>query len=564
MKTFCVVVLAASAMAADADLILHGGRIVTLDRRGTVLDAIAFRDGRIAAIGGSRDVLARERGGNTRVVDLKGRMVLPGLIDAHVHALSGALSEFRGKLPPLDSIADIQNYVRAKARVTPKGRWIVVPRTLPPRLKEMRMPTRDDLDVTRDHPVAFDGSYVWSANTRALDISGITRSTANPPGGEVVKGPDGEPNGILRNADHLLKGVDRAEPFTGEEKLRALEQMLRLYAAAGLTAVGDRAITKEDVDLYQQLKARLPVRVVLTWRPDSSRPVEQVVREIESSPWSGARGDDWLRFATFKVTLDGGQSVGTAYQRMPYGPFGRQLYGQTNPDARGTLFVEPDKLYRIFAAARARNWQLTAHVQGGAAIDVLLDVFERLDKEKPVAPMRNHVMHGSFLSEDAIARMKRMGVALDAQPDWLYYDVPALKRVFGEHNMRWFFPLKSVLKAGIPVAGGSDHMIGHDKNNAVNPFNPFFNMWMAITRRMRDNAEFYTQERVTREEALRMYTTGAAWLQFAESSRGTLEVGKLADAVVIDRDYFACPEDEIRAIEPLMTIVGGRVVYERH
>jgi predicted amidohydrolase YtcJ len=556
--------LGSAAIAADADLILHNGKIVTVDARFSVRQAVAVRDGHIIAVGTDREVLAVERGPRTRVIDLAGKTVLPGLIDAHVHSLEAGLSEYRAPLPPLDSIASIQNWIREKAKTTPKSTWIVVPRTLPPRLKEMRMPTKQDLDVTLDHPVAFDGSYVWSANSLALRISGIDRNTPNPPGGEVVKGPDGEPNGILRNASQLLKGVSRAEPFTETERLAALEQMLHLYAAAGLTGIGDRAVTAPEVKLFETLKARgrLPVRVVLTWRPGASRPVEEIVKEINGSPWSTNFGDDWLKFGTYKVTLDGGQSVGTAYQRMPYGPFGRQLYGQTNPDARGTLFVQPDKLYAIFSAARAKGWQLTAHVQGGAAIDTLLDVFERLDKVKPIAPTRSHVMHGSFMSVEALDRMKRMGILADVQPGWLYYDVPALQRVFGLRNMRYFFPLRSFLDRGIVIVGGSDHMIGHNKNTAVNPFNPFFNMWMSITRRTTAGEVIYPEERINREEALRMYTIGPAYLEFSETTRGTIEPGKLADLVVIDRDYLTCPEDDIRKIEPLMTVIGGKVVYQ--
>ena len=440
---------------ANADLILHNGKIVTLDRGESVAQAVAFQNGRIAAVGTDRDVLARERGSRTRVIDLGGKMVLPGLCDAHVHTLEAGLSEFRAKLPRLDSIGAIQAYIRARAKTARKGEWIVVPRTLPPRLKEMRMPTREDLDIDRDHPVALDASYVWSANSMALKLSGITRQTPNPPGGEIVKGPDGEPNGILRNAHQLLVGAHQSVAFSEDEKLRAIEQMLRLYAAAGLTAVGDRLVTPEDAALFEKLgqQDRLAVRVVLTWRPDAQRPIEDIEREIGASQWTTNRGSERLKFGSFKVTLDGGQSVGTAYQRMPYGPFGRQLYGLTDPDARGTLFVDAGKLYRIYSAARTKGWQLTAHVQGGSAIDTLLDVFERLDREKPIAEMRNHVMHGSFLSEDAIGRMKRMGVALDAQPGWLYFDVPALEQVFGAGKMRWFFPLKSVIDAGIPGGG---------------------------------------------------------------------------------------------------------------
>lgn len=561
-KLALAAMLAGLLSGADADLILHNGKVVTVDAKFTVREAVAIGGNRVLAVGTSKEVLKKFRGPRTTVIDLRGKTVLPGLIDAHVHALESGLSELRGPLPPFDSIAAIQDYVRARARVTPKGEWIIVPRTLPPRLKEMRMPTREDLDVTADHPVAFDGSYVWAANTMALRISGITRSTPNPPGGEIVKGPDGEPNGILRNASHLLKGVSRTAPYSEEEKLKALELMLREYRRAGLTAVHDRAVTPAEAALFERLKAegRLPVRTVLTWRVSTARPTEEIVREIESSPWRTNLGDEWLKFGAFKVTLDGGQSVGTAYQRMPYGPFGRQLYGQTDPDARGTLFVEPGKLLAIMRAARNKGWSLTAHAQGGGAIDTLLDVFEALDKEKPIAPTRSHVMHGSMQNPGSLDRMKRLGIAADVQPGWLHFDAPALERVFGERNLRWFFPMRGYLDRGIPAAGGSDHMLFHDKNRGVNPYNPFFGMWMTITRRTTEGKVLFPEERVTREEAIRMWTTWAAWLHFSEKEQGSIEPGKLADLVVIDRDILTCPEDEIRAIEPLMVVLDGRIV----
>ncbi len=249
MKALALVaVFAFHLHAAEADLILHNGKVVTVDAKFSIREAVAVGGNRVLAVGTSKEILGKFRGARTTVIDLQGRTVLPGLIDAHVHALESGLSELRGPLPPFESIAAIQDYVRARARVTPKGEWIVVPRTLPPRLKEMRMPTREDLDVTLDHPVAFDGSYVWAANTMALKISGITRSTPNPPGGEIVKGPDGEPNGILRNASQLLKGVSRTAPYSEEERLKALEIMLHEYRRAGLTAIHDacRAVREAE------------------------------------------------------------------------------------------------------------------------------------------------------------------------------------------------------------------------------------------------------------------------------------------------------------------------------
>lgn len=560
-----VLLIPAVLVASDADWILHNGKVVTVDERFSIAEAVAIRHGCIAAVGTSAEILRAERGPKTRLTDLQGKTVLPGLIDAHVHALGAGLSEYRAKLPPLDSIASIQAYVRQRAKATPKGEWIVVPRTLPPRLKEMRMPVRQDLDVAPDHPVAFDGSYVWSANSMALKASGITRETPNPPGGEVVKGPDGEPNGILRNASQLLKGVQRTESFSEADKLAALEKMLSLYAAAGLTTVGDRLITPADYPLFETLRRgnKLHVRTVVTWRINADRPLDAITREIRASSWTTNQGDEWLKFGSFKVTLDGGQSVGTAYQRMPYGPFGRQLYGQTNADSRGTLFVDLEKLTAIFAAARDKGWQLTAHAQGGSAIDTLLDSFERLDRTKAIAPTRSHVMHGSFMSEEVIQRMKRLGILADIQPGWLHFDVPALERVFGLNNMRYFASFGSLVRAGIISAGGSDHMVGHDKNNAVNPFNPFFNMWMMVTRRTTAGKVIYPEERVDRQTALKMYTIWAAYLQFSEKEKGSIAPGKFADLVVIDRDFLMCPEEEIRQIEPLTTIINGRAEYQR-
>lgn len=567
MLRCAVVCLWAAALAAgaDAELILCNGKIVTVDANFSIHQAVAIQNGRITAVGTDQAVLGAERGPRTRVVNLRGRTVLPGLIDSHLHPLEGGLSEFREPLPPLDSYRAIQDFIRAQARKTPKGEWIVVPRTFPTRLKELRMPTREVLDVATEHPVMFDASYVVVVNSLALKQCGITRNTPNPPHGEIIKDERGEPNGILRNAQSLLKGLKPAASFSEQQRLAALEKMLRLYLAAGLTSIGEGGATREEIELYERLKAagRLPLRVVLTWWVNVARPAEELVREIRSVNWTTNQGDDWLKFGAFKVNFDGGMTIGTAYQRRPYGEFGRQLYGKTDPEDRGQLFATPEKYLTIFRTAREKGWSLSAHTQGGGAIDLFLDIMEALDRERPIAPSRSHLIHASFQSPEAIARMKRLGIVADAQAAWLYYDAPALEKVFGYEGLRYFFPLRSYLDAGIPIAGGSDHMIGYDKNRAVNPYNPFHGMWVSVTRKTNRNRILHPEEKVTREEALKTYTIWAAWRQFAEKSKGSIEPGKLADLVVIDRDYLTCPEDDILRIEPVMVILDGKVVVEK-
>jgi hypothetical protein len=548
--------------AADADLILRNGKIVTVDQKFTIQQAVAVKAGKITAVGSDATVLKAERGSATKVIDLKGKTMLPGLVDSHVHATEAALSEFRGPLPPLNSFSAVRAYIAQQAAKTPKGEWIVVPRTFPTRLTELQMPTREVLDSEKDHPVLFDASYVVILNSYGLRKCGITRDTPDPPLGEIVKDAHGEPTGQLKNAPSLIVGLDRTQHFTEAEKLDALEQQLKRYVAIGLTTVGDRAVDAEQIHLYQTLKAqhRLPLRVVMTWRPDAHAPTETLQEEIRSAPYHTNTGDSWLKFGTFKLTLDGGMTIGTAYQRYPYGAFGKQLYGKTNPDDRGQLFIPPAKLLAVMRTARDHGWQLTTHDQGGGAVDNFLDTLEQLDREKPIGPTRSHVMHASFQSPQAIARMKKMGILADVQAPWLYLDGDALEKVFGYAGMRYFYPLRSYIDAGIVLAAGSDHMIGHDKNNAVNPYNPFLSMWTEITRQTTSGKVIHPEEKITRAEALKTHTIWPAYLQFAEKERGTIEPGKFADLIVIDRDYLTCPEAEIRAIQPVAVIIEGKVV----
>lgn len=550
---------AAPSAQNAADMILHAGKVITVDAGFSVAEAVAVKNGRIVAVGPSAEIL-KQRGPQTQMIDLQGRTVLPGLTDAHVHPLGAALSEFNDPFAVLESYDEIQSYIREQAKKTPKGQWIRVPKTFPARLEEMRMPTRDVLDATVDHPVFYDASYASAVNSYALRISRINKETPDPKdeGARIVRDKDGEPTGILTGgATSLLKDLPRERSFTDQEKLDALEQMLKRYVAAGLTSIGDRGVSAEAYALYNKLKAqqKLPLRVTMTGRLQ--------LRQIPTSDWVTGRGDEWLKFGSFKVGLDGGMNAGTAKMKEPYGPYSAQLFGIDEPENDGDLRITPAELMTIMRAARDKGWQLSAHSQGSAAVEALLHVFETLDTDKPIAPSRSHFIHASFLTKDLIDRAKKIGALFDVQPDWLHFDGVALSKVTSPEAMRYFVPLKTLADEGILFAGGSDHMVGWDKNNAINAYNPFLGMWIAITRQTTQGEVIHPEQRLNREQALRMYTIWAAHLQHAEKDRGSIEAGKLADFVVLDRDYLTCPEPEIRSIEPVMTIVAGRLAYSR-
>ena len=224
--------------------------------------------------------------------------------------------------------------------------------------------------------------------------------------------------------------------------------------------------------------------------------------------------------------------------------------------------VPRENVTEMARAASELGWQMTAHVTGGGSLDVLLDAYEAADRERSIRGRRFTVTHGNFPDRRAIARARELGVAFDCQPAWLYLAGPVIKDVFGPERMSHFLPLRSLFDARVVVAGGSDHMTRFDPRTATNPYHPFLGMWIAVTRRTVDGSVLNPEQRIDRLEALRMWTLNGAYLTFEEELKGSIEPGKLADLIVISKDYLACPAEEIKDIEVLLTVVGGKVVYQ--
>ncbi len=550
----------------QADLVLVGAKVITADERFTSASALAIRDGRFVAVGSDADVRPYI-GSATRVIEAKGRTVVPGLIDTHVHAVDVALGEARQPFRNLRSVADMQGWIRAEAKGKPAGTWLWTPRVYPTRLAERRFPTRQELDAASgDLPVVVDGAYAFSLNTAALRAAGITRESADPPGGAIVKDAAGEPTGLLRNVGGLLARFNpRAESTI---PLDLLEQVHKQYLAAGITSVIERGATLDGYKAYQALKAkdRLHVRSTVTIRLPVAEPASYASRVeefIRSLPFRPGEGDEWLKAGPLKIVVDGGILIGTSYMREPYGLGARQLYAVDDPKYRGFLSLTREQIASAFAIGHRLGWQMVAHVTGDAGVDIVLDAIDAAQKAAPGGDRRHTLIHAYFASQETAARAARLHVLVDTQPAWYYKDADALSTGLGRERLAHFIGLRTWRDAGVDVAINTDHMLGLDPNESLNPFNPFLTIYTATSRRTESGQVVSGAEAVSRADALRMMTSAAARFSFDEKNRGSIEPGKLGDFVVLDDDLLECAPDRLRTLHALMTIVGGKVVFER-
>jgi predicted amidohydrolase YtcJ len=555
--------------AEIADLIFHGGKVAVVDGPFSIHQALAVKDGCVLKSGTDGDILAL-RGEKTEVIHLGGRLVVPGLIDSHTHAANACLTEFDHEIPSMATIADVLAYVRRRAVVLAPGEWIVLQQIFITRLKEKRYPSRAELDAAApNHPVMFRTGPDASLNSLALRLSGIDRNFHVSDGGSgfAEKDADGEPNGILRNCSRYVKVRSSTKVANPEQHEHRLKLLFADYNRVGITGIADRDASTENMERYQALRDRgeLTVRVSCSQGIGSVGDlpkIEERIRSVARHPLFTVK-DDWLRIIGVKTYLDGGMLTGSAYMKEPWGV--SALYNITDPAYRGIRFIPPDQLLGMARAAVSSGLQFTAHAQGDGAVLALLDAYETLAREGlPVSETRCSITHGSFMSEEAIARGAKLGVSFDCQPAWLYLDTATLVGHFGLARMRWFLPLRSMAAAGVNVGGGSDHMqkIGSMRSN--NPYNPFLGMSVAVRRHAKDyTGTLYPEEALTREQALRLYTINNARLLRCEEKRGSLEAGKLADFVVLSTDLLACPEEKLAQTEVWRTYVGGRLVFAR-
>lgn len=572
MKSILLVVLAlvlfTPALHADADLILHNGKIVTVDKKFNVVQAIAIKGERILDVGSNNDVL-KNKGEKTKVIDLKGKMVLPGLIDSHVHPSGASMHEFDHPIPAMETMKDVLDYIATRAKAKEKGEWIVVSQVFITRLKEQRYPTRDELDqAAPNNPVLYRTGPDASINSLAMKLSGIDKNYKVSDGGNgyVEKDPKtGEPNGILRSCTRIVKVTSSGRRATEMDRTRRLLELFHDYNSVGLTGVIDRNSSSSAIRRYEKLlkSNKLTVRMGVSHGVGTSGPVESIQKRIEKiAEHPLCKGGPMLKIVGVKTFLDGGMLTGSAYMRKPWGV--SKIYSITDPKYRGLLYIPPEKLEAIVETTVKSGLQFTAHSVGDGAVHTLLNAYEKVNKKTPIQKTRPCLTHSNFMSKEAVEQAVKLGVVMDIQPAWLYLDTRTLAKQFGYDRLRYFQPLKTIFEHGAIAGGGSDHMQKIGSLRSVNPYNPFLGMWVTITRRAKwYEGQLHPEEALSRKQAIQFYTRNNAYLMFLENEIGSLEKGKLADLIVVDRDLLTCPVNDIRETKVLTTYLNGKVVYQK-
>jgi predicted amidohydrolase YtcJ len=556
-----------AAQDAPPDAVFYGGKVVTVDPTFSIREAFAIRGGRIVAVGSNGAIRALAKG-TTTTHDLAGRMVLPGLIDSHVHAPAAAMFEFDHEIPSMETVQDVLDYIGSRTKVVPAGGWIQVQQVFITRLKEARYPTRAELDkVAPKHPVAFRTGPDVMLNTLALQACGFNKDWKVSDGGPgyLEKNANGELNGLTRGLGRYIHIDVKVRHATDADYLDRLQALLRDYNQIGFTAVADRGATPESMQRYEKLRARndLTVRVALSETFPTVGSMESILAAIDQIAASPLRKDDgWVHLIGTKAWLDGGMLTGSAYMSQPWGR--NENYGIRDDTYRGTLFIPPDRLLEMVRRVAKHGMQFTAHAQGDAAGSNLLDAYEQVNRETPVRPLRMGITHSSFMTRETVERAAKLGVVLDVQPIWLYLDTRTLVNQFGYDRLRYFQPLKTIFELGGITGGGSDHMLKIGDLRAINPYNPFLAMWTTLTRKAKwYEGQLHPEEALSRRQAIEFYTRNNAYLIFWEKEIGSLESGKRADFIVVDRDLLTCPVDDVRDTRVLQTWVEGKQVFAR-
>lgn len=541
------------------DTVLLHARIYTVNSKQPWAEALAIKDGNIIAVGSNKEIKALA-GTSTATLDAKGHLVLPGFTDCHIHFLDGSLSLLRINLEGMSTIAEMQKAVKEYAAAHPDAPWILGRGWAYPVFAPSGLPDKKYLDaVVPDRPVyleSYDGHTYW-ANGKALQLAGITRDTPNPPNGTIVRDAQGEATGAIQEdaADAVIR---RAIPMpTREEKLQAFRSGMREANRVGLVRVhsaGGVNIGSSDLqsaDLLEELRSRgdLTLRMYLAYRVDPPRISEEQLQEMEQA--RQRYHDEWISAGAVKFFLDGVVESHTAAMLEPY---------SDDPTQMGKLFWDPATYKKDIAELDRRGLQVFTHAIGTKAVRLALDAYQEAAETNHTRDARHRIEHIETITAQDISRFGKLGVIASMQPLHAYPDDDTLKiwaRNAGADRASRAWPWQGIENGGGILAFGSDW--------PVVTLNPWPGVQNAVTRQTTEGKPpggWVPEQRISLADAIKAYTLNAAFAGHREKTEGSLEPGKVADLIVLGQDLFKIPASQLSKTEVMMTMVGGKVVYE--
>jgi len=543
-----------NAIQASAATVFTGGTILTVDANFSEAEAIAIRENKIIAIGSNTDVRAAA-GANAQIVDLAGRTMLPGFIDAHSHVVAGsivdAVMDYVG-MAKYATVAEVLDHIAARAAATPAGEWLVFRNFDPAVQTGLDALTFNELDaISTEHPIFVlnASGHLAYANSKAFEVAGVPDDVENPPGAEFVRDADGKLTGVMNN-NVAYSRVSGAYPaLATANPVEALVGLLSKWSQHGLTTVSELSLgslsqspADTEVMLAAAASGRLPARIRA-----------YAFYTLGAETWDTAgvtpgTGNALARVAGYKLVADGSNQGYTGLQREPY----------LDSDNRGLAYMSADELREAALERAGKGWHLAIHCNGDAAIDNVLDACEALrDAGIELSNVRPRIEHCSILHDEQIARMKDLGASASFLIGHVHYWGVAMRdKVFGEEKAQLLDRCRSCEEAGVGFTVHSDFMV-------TDPV-PLHMIEMAVTRTTWKEPEYVLapQERVSVESAIRAVTSEAAWQLFSEHEVGSLEPGKLADLVILDRDPRKVQADQIKDIRVLETWMDGAKVFE--
>jgi predicted amidohydrolase YtcJ len=534
-----------------ADIVFKNGAVYTVNAVRGWAESVAIKHGRIVYVGNDNTV-KKYVGAHTKVIDLQGKLLLPGFHDSHVHPISGGIELGECNLNEAKSEEEIIDIVRRFAESHKSAKWIRGGGWQLPVFTDAN-PHKSLLDkIIADRPVylsAADGHSTW-VNSRALEIAGITKSTPDPQNGRIEHdAKTGEPTGTLRESAASLVAKFLPE-YTMKDRLEGLRRGLKMANGFGITSLQDASVEEDELKTYAALDAlgELTVRVSAAMYVSPLKGLEQIARLKELRHRYQGKN---LRINSVKIFADGVIEPHTAALLEPYTWLGEE---------RGKANWEKDALNKMVAALDREGFQVHIHAIGDRAVRMALDAFEEARKSNGSRDSRHHIAHLELIHPDDIPRFRQLHVVANFQPLWAYADpyITKLTEPFlGTERSRWLYPIGSVARTGAVVACGSDW--------SVSSMNPLDAMQVAVTRRGLDDGEgegWHKEELVDLTTVLAGYTINGAFVNFQEQEVGSIEVGKAADLIVLDRNLFAVPKPEIHQVKIMLTVLKGKVVYQ--